>query len=140
MPLNTRKSLKAAQDKIDKNMKDSSMLFGKELTWIDNYQELFDRLKKSGRGDDWLWKLGDQIAPYTLQLSKVFSTFCKDTDNKEALEEVLTTGKIGVRIIDDKAQDQYWCIADGILWMETKAGWFGSWLDNFSSDKLEKKL
>jgi len=140
MPLNTRKSLKSVQPKIDTLLKDVSTSFGKELQWIDNYQELYDRLKKSGKSDDWLWKLGEPLLNYPSQLAKAFSQFCKDADNKEALEEVLTTGKVGVRIVDNSKQDVYWFIEDGTLWMETKEGWFGSYIDAYNSDALEKKL
>jgi len=140
MPLNTRKSLKAAQPKIDDLIKTASTAFGKELQWIDNYQELYDKLKKSGKSDDWLWKLGEPLTGYPTQLVKAFAEFCKDADNKEALEEVLTTGKVGVRIVENSKNDDYWCIADGTLWMETKENWFGGYMDYYNSGLLEKKL
>jgi len=140
MPLNTRKSLKAIQPKIDALLQEASKAFGKELQWIDNYQELYDILKKSGKSEDWLWKLGEPVLNYPTQLSKALSQFCKDADNREALEEVLTTGKVGVRIVDSSKQDVYWFIEEGTLWMETKESWFGSYLDAYNSDLLEKKL
>jgi len=141
MHLNTRKNLKAAQPKIDDAMKAASKSFGKELTWIDNYQTLYDKLKASGKPEDALWKIGDQIALYPQQLAKVFATFCTDADNKEALEEVLTSGKAGVRFQDPtKSNDEYWCIEDGTIWMETKEHWWGFYLDSYDADKIEKKL
>jgi len=73
-------------------------------------------------------------------LVEAFTKFCKDNDNKEALEEVLTAGKVGIRIAEANAPDSYWIIEDGTLWMETKIGYFGSWLTYFDADRLEKKL
>jgi len=140
MPLNTRKSLKEAQGKIAKSVQEASKAFGKELTWVDNYQELFDKLKANGKGDDYLWKLGEPLEKYAEQLAKAFANFCKDADNKEALEEVITSGKVGVRLVDASKQDEYWGIEDGTLWMESKEGWFGSYLDYYDSERLEKKL
>jgi len=84
--------------------------------------------------------LGEPLLNYPTQLSKAMAQFCKDADNKEALEEVLTTGKIGVRIVDNSKNDVYWFIEEGTLWMETKEGWFGGYMDSYSSDLLEKKL
>jgi len=140
MPLLTRKSLKNASTKINDLLSAVSTSFGKELQWIDNNQELYDKLKKSGKSEDWLWKFGDVLVVYPTQLAKAFAIFCKDADNKEALEEVITTGKVGVRIVDSSKSDVYWAIEEGVLWMETKEGWFSSYIDNYNSERLEKKL
>jgi len=86
MPLNTRKGLKKVQPDIDKFMQESSKLYGKELSWVDNYQEIFDKLKADNRGEDFLADLGKHLVQYPKQLVEVFKQFCKDTDNKEALE------------------------------------------------------
>jgi len=98
------------------------------------------KLKKSGKSEDWLWKFGDVLVVYPTQLAKAFAIFCKDADNKEALEEVITTGKVGVRIVDSSKSDVYWAIEEGVLWMETKEGWFGSYMDYYNAESLEKKL
>jgi len=140
MPLLTRKSLKNASTKINDLLSAVSTSFGKELQWIDNNQELYDKLKKSGKSEDWLWKFGDVLVVYPTQLAKAFAIFCKDADNKEALEEVITTGKVGVRIVDSSKSDVYWAIEEGVLWMETKEGWFGSYMDYYNAESLEKKL
>jgi hypothetical protein len=141
MPLNTRKSLRTAQTKIDDYMKKSSKLFGAELSWVDNYQELYDKLNKAGKSQDYLFDLGTPIILYADQLMKCFEEFCKDADNKEALQEVLTSGKCGVRFkAPEKESDEYFVIEDGTLWMETQENWFGSYLSYYSSDCLEKKL
>jgi len=52
MPLNSRKNLKAANEKITKYLNDTSKIFGQTLTWVDNAQEIFDGLKaaKKNRG------------------------------------------------------------------------------------------
>jgi len=141
LPLNTRKNLADNQKKIQENIEKASKLFGKELSWVDNYQELYDKLKAAQKSEEYLWTFGDQITAYSAQLVAAFTVFCKDADNKEALEEVLTAGKVGVRIVDaNKSTDDYWVIEDGILWMETKPGYYGSYISYFDSDRLEKKL
>jgi len=139
MPLNTRKSLKAADVKITKAMADVSKLYGQTVTWIDNYQDLYNTLKAVGKNEDYLFTLGDVINVYPQQLLNAFTKFCKDTDNKEALQEVFTSGKAGVRFTE-KTTDEYWAIEDGTLWMETKTNYVGSYISSYDSDKLEKKL
>jgi len=139
MPLNTRKSLKEAHVIIEKAVQEASKLFGKELTWVDNFQELYDKLKVN-KSPDYLWKLGEPLILYPKQLVKTFTVFCKDPDNKEALEEVLTSGKVGVRIVSSDKSDVYWSIEDGTLWMDAKEGWFGNYIEYYDSDRLEKKL
>lgn len=141
MPLNSRKCLKAAVAVMDKSLAEASKLFGKELTMVDNYQELYDALKSAGKSQDTLFTFAKPLEDYAKQLVTVFQKFCKDNDNKEALEEVLTAGKAGVRICDgNKSTDDYWVIEDGILWMETKPNYYGSYISYFDSDRLEKKL
>jgi len=140
LPLNARKNLKANIVKVNKSCASVSKLFGKELAWVDNFQEIYDKLKSSGKSQDYLWTFGDQLSEYAQQVVTAFTVFCKDSDNKEALEEVLTSGKIGVRICDDSANEEYWVIEDGTLWMETKASYYGSYLNYFDSERLEKKL
>jgi len=141
MPLNSRKNLKAISPAITKNMAEASKLFGKELTFVDNYQDLYDKLKASGKQQEYLWTFAKPLEDYTKQLVTAFTKFCKDNDNREALEEVLTAGKVGLRIIDaNKSTDEYWVIEDGILWMESKPGYYGSYISYFDSDRLEKKL
>jgi len=138
MPLNTRKSLKAADVKIKKHMQDASKLYGKELQFVDNFQEIYDKLKAAGRNTDYLFNFGDDLSEYARQCVTCFTQFCKDKDNVEALEEVLTSGKIGVRFGGD---DEYWVIDDGVLWMTATNNRFGtSYLSYYNSDRLEKKL
>jgi len=138
MSLNTRKSLRAAQVEIDKCMQKASKCFGAELTWVDNYQTLHDAWKASGKSQDYLNDLGTTIKAYPAQLVTTFEEFCKDADNKEALQEVLTTGKVGVRFAEQA--DTYWVIEDGTLWMETQPSYFGSYLSYYDKDRLERKL
>jgi len=75
---------------------------------------------------------------YPKQLATAFDEFCKDPDNKEALQEVLTTGKVGLRF--GETSDTYWVIEDGTLWMETQPNYFGSYLSYYDKDRLERKL
>jgi len=139
MPLNTRKSLKDAQGKVDKAMQAASKSFGKELSWVDNYQEIFDKLKTSGWTDSNLFELGNYIVYYPEQLAKTFEKFCKDNDNREALEEVLTSGKVGVRLVE--ANEKWWNIQDGCLWMESTIYQFGSsYIGTYDTDRLERIL
>jgi len=140
MPLNTRKNLSEAQKQIQKNIETASKVFGKELSWVDNNQELYDALKSAGKSEDYLYTFGNSLVEYSKQLATTFTSFCKDPDNKEALEEVLTAGKVGVKICDNNKNEEYWVIEDGILWMETKPGYFGSYLNYFDQERLERKL
>jgi len=140
MPLNTRKSLKEGQTKIDKAMKEASKLFGKDLSWVDNYQEIFDKLKAAERSESYLFSLGDEIAAYADRVAVVFKDFCKDQDNKEALEEVLTSGKIGIKFVEENPE-KWWQIDDGVLWLATSKSYFGtSYLSYYSCDRLERIL
>jgi len=140
MPLNTRKNLKEAQTKIDKAIAAASKAFGKELSWVDNYQELYDRLKKENWNETTLFELGNYLAYYPEQVQKTFEKFCKDTDNREALEEVLTSGKVGVRLVEG-SNDKWWTIVDGCLWMDALPYQFGSsYINNYDTDKLERIL
>jgi len=86
-----------------------------------------------------LFAFGDPLAEYAKQLLAAFTKFCKDNDNKEALQEVLTAGRVGVRF-SAKETDDYWVLEDGALWMETKPNQFGNYLSYYDSDRLEKKL
>jgi len=141
MPLNTRKNLQEVSKQVEKHTAEASKLFGKELNWVDNYQELYDKLKSAGKSEEYLWTFGNGVVDYSKQLVTAFTAFCKDQDNKEALEEVLTSGKVGVKICDaNKSTDDYWVIEDGTLWMETKPGYFGSYISYFDSERLERKL
>jgi len=139
MPLNTRKSIKDAQAKIDKAIAAASKSFGKELSWVDNYQELYDKLKKESWQDSNLFELGNYVVYYPEQLAKTFEKFCKDTDNREALEEVLTSGKVGVRLVE--TNEKWWSLVDGCLWMDAVAYQFGSsYISNYDAEKLERIL
>jgi len=140
MPLNSRKNLSASKIVCTKNMAEASKLFGKELQLVDNFQESFDALKNSGKSTDYMYTWAKPLEEYTKQLVTAFQKFCKDADNKEALEEVLTAGKFGVRVIDNSKNDEYWVIEDGVLWMETKPGYWGSYINYYDSERLEKKL
>jgi len=139
MPLNTRKSLKDGRTKIDALMKKVSTAFGSEIAWVDNAQEIYDKLKdpEVGKSQEYLFNLGNVILEYAKQFAATMEAFCKDADNKEALQEVLTTGKAGVRFGE---AENYWAIDDGTLWMEAQPRYFGSYMSYYDSDRLEKKL
>jgi len=123
MPLNTRKSLKAAQLLIDKSIAVASKAFGKQLTWVDNYQEFYDELKAAKKTQDYLWTIGDTIKVYAKQFETAMVEFCKNTDNKEQLESELTTAKVGVTW-NKEEKDRYWILDEGTLWMGTKTNFF----------------
>jgi len=65
-----------------------------------------------------------------------------DADTKEALEEKLTNGKVGVQIIDpDSDQRTGWVFVDGTLWMGTSVGSFaGDVRNTFDLKSLEQLL
>jgi len=113
--------------------------FGKQLTWIDNYQELHDELKKAGKNQDYLWTFGTPLAEYAKQFEKMMVEFCKNSDNKEQLEAEFTTGQVGTKFNTELAE-RYWGVDDGTLWMYTDPKQFGNYLSYFDSDRLCKQL
>jgi len=135
-PLKTLKNINAKKKSIETLCGKMTKCFQREIIWADNWKELYDERKTYGAGDDNLYQLGDQVEQYVKQADTAFAGFCKDADNLEALQEEFTSGQIGVRITDSAA-DKGWKIEDGNLWMETKAGYWTSYLNSFSKENLE---
>jgi hypothetical protein len=136
-PLITRKNTKKARTTIDATMSKINKFYGQDLTWIDNTQEIYETLKGAGRSENDLYKLGDVIITYVNQFNTELTKFCKDADNKEQLQNELTSGQVGLRISTD---DKYFELEEGTLWLQTKQNIWGSWLTEFNTDKLEKIL
>jgi len=113
--------------------------FGREIVWAENYKECFGERKTYGASADDLANLGDQVEQYVKAAETALAAFCKNADNLEALQEEFTSGQIGVRITSDAA-DKGWKIEDGNLWLETKANYWTSYLNSFSSSNLESIL
>jgi len=139
MPLLVKKNVKKNQKLIEQKMAKISKVYGQELTWADNSQELYEARVAYGAQATDNYTLGDAILLYVNQLESQITAFCKDADNLEALKDELAGGQVGVRIKDD-ASDKGWAIEDGNLWMETKNNYWKSYLSEFSSSKLESIL
>jgi hypothetical protein len=139
MPLLVKKNVKKNQKLIEQKMAKISKVYGQELTWADNSQELYEARVAYGASVSDNYTLGDAILLYVTQLESQITAFCKDADNLEALKDELAGGQVGVRIKDD-ASDKGWAIDDGNLWMETKNNYWKSYLSEFSSSKLESIL
>jgi hypothetical protein len=135
MPLIVKKNVKKNQKLIEGKMAKVSKVYGQELTWADNAQDLYEARKNYGASESDHYTLGDAILLYVNQLESQMTAFCKDADNLEALKDELAGGQVGVRIKDD-ASDKAWVIEDGNLWMETKANYWKSYLTEFSAPKL----
>jgi len=116
-----------------------SKVYGQDLTWADNSQELYEARVAYGASLSDNYTIGDGILLYVTQFETQITAFCKDADNLEALKEELAGGQVGVRIKDD-ASDKGWAIEDGNLWMETKNNYWKSYLSEFSASKLESIL
>jgi len=122
--------------KIEAKCAEITKSFGKPVSWEDNFADIYTALEKhsKGRGDD----IGAKALEYANQAATTLGAFVKNEDNKEALEELWSTGKIGIQILDANGSDKYWEIKDGILWMGTKPGYWGSYLSYFNEEYLEK--
>jgi len=139
MPLIVRKNVKKNQKLIEAQMTKVSKVYGQELTWADNAQELYEARKAYGASETDQYTLGDAILTYVAQFVKEITIFAKDKDNLEALQEEVAGAQIGVRIKDDAAAKS-WAIDSGNLWMETKANYWKSYLSEFTASKLESIL
>jgi len=137
MPLLVTKNVVKAKATIATIMTKVSKPYGRELTWADNFQELYDALIEYGKSPADLYTLGDSVVTYAKQLDTELTKFCKDADNLEALQEEHSSGQVGVRIID---ADKPWIIEEGNLWMQTKKNYWLSYMNEFSSGNLEKIL
>jgi len=139
MPLICKKNVKKNIKLIEAKMTKLGKVYGQDLTWADNSQEIYDARKSYGASDSDNYTLGDAILLYVTQLEKELTLFCKDKDNLEALKEEVAAAQVGVRIKDD-ATDKSWAIDGGNLWMETKNNYWKSYLSEFSAKKLEAIL
>jgi len=138
IPLKVRKNIKTADPKIQEQVEHISKSFGKSLIWDDNSDEIYNALENysEGKGED----IGDKMVEYVSQLNKCIAEFVKNPDNKESLEQFLTGGKIGIKIIDSSETEQYFKLIDGSLYMESKANYWGSYISYFNPEYLEKIL
>jgi len=139
MTLITKKNLKKNEKPIETAMAKISSVFGQELTWANNSQEIYEARITYGQPIENLYILGDHILSYVKQAEKEFIAFCKSADNKEALQEVLTGSTVGVRITDTPSAKS-WIIEDGNLWMETRNNYWNNYLTEFTAAKLESIL
>jgi len=74
------------------------------------------------------------------QASEQVAVFSKDADNLEALQDVWSTGVIGIKIVADNEYEKYWRLENGSLYMLTTKGYFGSYLSYYDAGRIESIL
>jgi len=88
--------------KIEKAMKAVSDAYGSEIKWDPDYTQLWNWLVANGDkivGQD---NLGNNVFNYVEFISEKFIEFIKDPDNKEAIQEKLTTPRFGFKYLEKK--------------------------------------
>jgi len=140
-PLKTKKSITKCMEKAQEIAKKASQLIGKEVTVIDSSADIFVKVQPNTTGS-WpegkILELGDYILRYYNQFDEALTKFCKNADNKEALADVWTAGKFGVRIRE--GYNKYWCVDGGVLWMEVPLNDFGGSIGFYDNEALEAIL
>jgi len=117
LPLAVKKALVAKEPLIVGHMSRASTALGKEVTWDVDYADLFANCSKyrnfaiSGLTPEW----ANIIEGYAKQVGDVFTTFCANADNKEALADAMSTGKVGFWFMGSDYQDKPWKMDTGRL-------------------------
>lgn len=139
--LKQRLSLVNVQPEIDAALKSASAAYGKDLIWDPDYANLWKWLVDNG--DQYANKssnLGNVIRDYVVFFTDIFKEFIANPDNKEAMQDKLTTNKLGFSLQHKDAPGYVqWSWEDGKLTMDTKGGYFGCWLTTsyYSLELLE---
>jgi len=146
MSLMQRKNLAEVEGDIAAAMKKVSEAFGSELTWDPDYGKLWNWLVENADpysvSDGWN-NLGTAVSNYVTFFSDTLTEFLGNPDNKEAVQDKLTTKKLGFAYLPKSVdKDVEWAWVDGKLCLEVKAGAFGYWITTsyYSLDKLEATL
>jgi len=130
LSLKQRRNIEKNQPAIDAAIKSASAAYGKDLIWDPDYGKLFQWLVDNG--DSYgknTHNLGNVLKDYAVFFTDVFKQFIANPDNKEAMEEKLTTNKLVFHLLPkDAAGAVKWSWEDGKLTMDAKGGSFGCWL------------
>jgi hypothetical protein len=139
-----RKNLNAVEEEIQGFMKKASEAYGSEISWNPDYAKLHAWLVEN---DDQYAKsesLGNIIRDYVQFFTETFIKFIENADNKEAIQEKMTTPRFGFAYLPkDYPEYVKWAWGeDGALLMEVVGAAFGYWITEsyYSLDKLEATL
>jgi len=142
MNLTQKKDVKAGDAIIAEALEQISKLMGEAFTWEQGIEDVFRGLTAGGKTDQ-LDKAGTTTASYAKQFVTLFTEFAKDADNKAQLKKEVPENKISFRIQEKKEDGPEvpeLTIENGVLYMVSTAGYFGSWLSSKNSEALCKIL
>jgi hypothetical protein len=136
IPLAARKAIKESIPKAEAALKQAGDAIGQPLVFTDNTPALW-----TGLGESYQAQLADNFHLYYEKLAKVFQEFAQDplrlSNLKDRLKKV--GNKVLVTLVED-GPDNYYQFKDDALHIEVKPSYFGSWIDYYSADVLEKLL
>jgi len=138
MNLTQKKDIKAGDVVIAEAMEKISKFMGETFVWENLIEDVFRSLSESKK-TDWLDRAGTTVATYANQFVVVFAEFSKDPDNKAQLKAECPNNKLSFRIqekVEDGPEVPEMTIDDGILYMVSTAGYFGSWQSSKNCEKL----
>jgi len=141
--LTQRKNLKKVEPEIAAAIAKVSAAYGSELTWDPEYGRLWNWLVEYGDGYATSKNLGNATRDYVVFFADSLAEFVANPDNKEALQEKLTSNKLGFTYLPKAhPKDVNWAWDGGKLTLEVVGGAFGYWISSsyYSSDKLEATL
>jgi len=134
----TLKNIQTALPKVHAHLQRASAAYGAEITWEEEkLHEIFTWLEKNKVDTK---NFGDIVEKYSEQFANTFSKFVENSDNKEAIQEVFTTNKVGIHMAGSSDGDLYFLWKDGVLLLQVKSGYWGSWLSYYNEQYLEKTL
>jgi len=137
LPLKVVRNFKTGIAEVREHTKRASAACGKELTWIeDNYAQLYLHVDPKSRIDEF----GLRMAPYAKQLADTLTEFCKNADNKEALNDALKSNKVGFYLEPNNGKAKPFIWKDGSLLLEIRPSYWGISHYEFSPKNLEATL
>jgi len=138
LPLAVRRNIAEHEPLILAELQNLSNVYGSQITWdMDQIPQVYAWLVSHQKGDA---HVGKQILDYVVQFHKAVAEFCKNPDNKEAVQDAWKTNRGGFLFADSAAPDVYWHWQDGDLRMQVKPSYWGSWLSYYNEQNLEKTL
>lgn len=136
MPLEAKRKLVDSLPAVEAEVSRASKAYGTDLVWDVNYGDVWRHLANDSRAGDF----GVNMAKYAKTFADTFIAFVANADNKEAVQEALTSNKIGFVLAGPSDKDVYWIWKDGGLNMQIKTSYWGSWLGSYNAQALEKTL
>lgn len=141
--LTQRKNVKEGDALIEAKMVEVNKVWAQDtpLTWDSNIEANFRALSEAQKTDR-LNDIGTYTANYVNQLFTVINEFFNNEENKAQLLKELTSSKVSIRIgtrVDGK-EVAPWALEEGILYMQTEVGYWGSWISSIDAGKLASIL